>query len=326
MADLPEPLTPADCDLRDFPFMPLDVARLRDSDLASLADPEARWANVMSWAAGWHQVPAASLPDDDAALCRLLGYGRDLKTWAKVRAAGGLHGWMKCADGRLYHPVVAEKAMEAWERKQIQRKRSKAGNDARWGRKAGAGDEPASSEGGVKDAHPGPEHDPKPIPEASTDHPNGMPERSHKDARSIPQGSQGTGTETGIGKREGSEAIASAATDASPPAEAPPPDARTALWREGLPRLQRLTGKPPQAARTLMGRYLRDAGDDCALLSSVLFEAEQLRPADPSPWIAAAIQRRTSGLPRRQPAPTQNRRAWAADPNWGRPMANTIEV
>jgi hypothetical protein len=34
MADI-APLTPSDCDLTDFAFMPLDVARLRDSELAS---------------------------------------------------------------------------------------------------------------------------------------------------------------------------------------------------------------------------------------------------------------------------------------------------
>ena len=116
----PEPLTPPDCDVRSFPYMPLDVARLRDSDLAALPDPEARWANVIGWAASWHQVPAASLPNDDAALARLLGYGRDVAAWAKVRAAGGLRGWLPCSDGRLYHPVVAEKALAAWAKRRKQ--------------------------------------------------------------------------------------------------------------------------------------------------------------------------------------------------------------
>ena len=35
----PEPLVPADVDLRDFPFMPLDVLRLRDSELTMTAIP-----------------------------------------------------------------------------------------------------------------------------------------------------------------------------------------------------------------------------------------------------------------------------------------------
>lgn len=60
------PLVPADVDLRDFAFMPLDVLRLRDSDLASIEDAEAFRCSVLSWCVSWHQVPAASLPDDDA--------------------------------------------------------------------------------------------------------------------------------------------------------------------------------------------------------------------------------------------------------------------
>jgi hypothetical protein len=65
---MPAPLTPPDCDLQDFPFMPLHVARLRDSDLASEEEPEACWYAVLLWAASWHQIPAASLPDNDAVL------------------------------------------------------------------------------------------------------------------------------------------------------------------------------------------------------------------------------------------------------------------
>lgn len=113
---LPAPLTPADCNLQDFAFMPLDVARLRDSDMAAYESPEACWAAVLLWSAAWHQVPAASLPDDDRFLAKAAGYGRVVKEWANVRD-GALHGWVKCADGRLYHPVVAEKALESWRAK-----------------------------------------------------------------------------------------------------------------------------------------------------------------------------------------------------------------
>lgn len=116
MIALPAPLTPADCNLQDFTFMPLDVARLRDSDLAAYQAPEACWAAVLLWAAAWHQVPAASLPDDDRFLAKAAGYGRVVNEWMKVRE-GALHGWIKCADGRLYHPVVAQKAMESWRAK-----------------------------------------------------------------------------------------------------------------------------------------------------------------------------------------------------------------
>lgn len=112
-----KPLTPPDVDLQDFPYMPLDVRRLRDSDLAGLESPEACWAAVLLWSASWHQIPAASLPDDDRVLANLAGYGRVVKEWLRVRD-GALRGWVKCSDGRLYHPVVAEKAVEAWNSKQ----------------------------------------------------------------------------------------------------------------------------------------------------------------------------------------------------------------
>lgn len=116
MTSLPAPLTPADCNLQDFAFMPLDVARLRDSDMAAYQSPESCWAAVLLWSAAWHQVPAASLPDDDRFLAKAAGYGRVVSEWAKVRE-GALHGWVRCADGRLYHPVVAEKALESWKAK-----------------------------------------------------------------------------------------------------------------------------------------------------------------------------------------------------------------
>ncbi|NOV24180.1 DUF1376 domain-containing protein [Cupriavidus necator] len=116
MTDLPEPLTPADCDLRDFQFMPLDVVRLRDSDIAVMVSGEEFRSAVMLWCAAWHQVPAGSLPNDDRSLASLAGYGRAVGEWLKIKE-GALRGWIKCADERLYHPVVCEKARESWDSK-----------------------------------------------------------------------------------------------------------------------------------------------------------------------------------------------------------------
>lgn len=131
VAPLPDPPVPADVDLRDFAFMPLDVLRLRDSELACVEDAEVFRCAVLSWCVAWHQVPAGSLPDDDAVLARLLGFGRDVTGWRRVRAAGGMRGWTLCADGRLYHDVVAEKARDAWAAKQAQRARTEAARKAR---------------------------------------------------------------------------------------------------------------------------------------------------------------------------------------------------
>ncbi len=125
-----QPLTPAGLDLRDFPYMPLDVVRLRDSDLAILSSGEGFRAAVMLWCAAWHQVPAASLPNDDRLLANLAGFGRDIKGWKAVRDEA-LRGFIECNDGRLYHRVIAEKAIEAMDAKEKQRLRTQAAAEAR---------------------------------------------------------------------------------------------------------------------------------------------------------------------------------------------------
>lgn len=125
MSALPEPFVPPDLDLRDFPNMPLDVVRLRDSDLAVVASAEAFRAAVLLWCAAWHQMPASSLPDDDRLLANLAGYGRDLKSWKAVRESA-LRGFIKCDDGRLYHPVIGDMALKAEEKRRGNSRRTAA--------------------------------------------------------------------------------------------------------------------------------------------------------------------------------------------------------
>lgn len=127
---LPAPLVPADVDLRDFPFVQIDVARLFNSQFHARATDTEWRAGVTLWLKAAHQVPAGSLPDDDIALARLAELGRDLKTWRKIKEMA-LYGWIKCSDGLLYHPVVAEKALHAWGKKQAQRQRTEAARNAR---------------------------------------------------------------------------------------------------------------------------------------------------------------------------------------------------
>ena len=143
---LPAPPVPEDCDLRGFGFMPLDVQRLRDSELAVSATGDEFRAAVMLWCAAWHQVPAGSVPDDDRTLSVLTGYGRTTTEWLKVKA-GAMRGFYKCSDGRMYHPIVAEKAAEAWRERQEYRVRkeqrvaaAKAAADAKWGKQPGNAD------------------------------------------------------------------------------------------------------------------------------------------------------------------------------------------
>lgn len=128
----PDPFVATDVILRDFPFFPLDIERLFNSRFHAIAS-DAEWrAGVTLWLKSYHQVPAGSLPNDDIELTRLAEFGKNLKNFLKVKRVA-LHGWIECADGRLYHRTVAEKVNEAWTRKQQQREGARKGNAKRWG-------------------------------------------------------------------------------------------------------------------------------------------------------------------------------------------------
>jgi hypothetical protein len=132
---LPEPPVPPEVDLTDFEFMPLDVHRLLKSRtwIEAADNPRVGHALVCLWAESWHQIPASSLPDSDRVLARFAMC--DAETWARIRDEV-LRGWIKCADGLLYHPVVAEKALEAWERRLTASKKGQLGAARRWAKEA----------------------------------------------------------------------------------------------------------------------------------------------------------------------------------------------
>lgn len=114
MTELPDPLVPPDVDLRGFSGFMLDVNRLLASELVALGTPEECWAAVMLWCRAWQQSPAGSLPDDDRILSAFSGAGT---RWKKVRDMA-MRGFIKCSDGRLYHPVLCEEVVSAWRRRQ----------------------------------------------------------------------------------------------------------------------------------------------------------------------------------------------------------------
>ena len=116
--------------LKDFAYMPLDVVRLRDADVTCIATGDEFRAAVLLWCASWHQQPAASLPNDDRVLSNMAGFGRDVESWKRVKDMA-LRGFVECSDGRLYHPVIAEKAIESWNKKKAQRDRTAAATAAR---------------------------------------------------------------------------------------------------------------------------------------------------------------------------------------------------
>ncbi len=141
MMERPRPFVPEEVDLRSYVFMPLEVGRLRDSDTAASVSGEAFRAAVLLWCAAWHQLPAASLPDNDGALARLAGFGRHVDDWRAVREEA-LRGFTLCSDGRLYHSTLAEIALGAWNDKKRKHARTAAATEARQaGRKAALGED-----------------------------------------------------------------------------------------------------------------------------------------------------------------------------------------
>jgi hypothetical protein len=128
MSDLPEPLSPPDCDLRGYEYMPLFGQKLFGSAFYTLAltNPRAGLAGQKLWWEAWQQRPAGSLPADDATLCRMADFGTDMKAWLKAKDIA-LHGFILCSDGRLYHALLSEAAILAHKRRLRDRTRK-----ARW--------------------------------------------------------------------------------------------------------------------------------------------------------------------------------------------------
>lgn len=129
MTVLPEPLTPADCNLRGLPFMPMMVAQVMQSETFALSSGEEFKAAFTLWCASWLEVPAASLPADD----RMLAFLSRAKSWKKVKSMA-LRGWILCSDGRLYHKVIAEQAVDAWDKRTVYRDKEdgKSERQRRW--------------------------------------------------------------------------------------------------------------------------------------------------------------------------------------------------
>lgn len=280
MTDLPEPLTPADCDLRDFQFMPIDIVRLFGSRFHAVAT-DAEWrAGITLWLKSFHQVPAASIPDDEVELARLAEFGRDLKSWRKVRSVA-LHGWVKCNDGRFYHPVVAEKAAEAYRKKEFYRDRSKKANAKRWGNKDNS-DEHEQGEG--LQAHGGSNAQGN-----ASGRQKGSQKDSIKDASSNPSASQGTvkgqGEYTvpdGTGGADENSTGNKPLPDHAPPGSQGEDDPNRALWLNGVAILG-------ETARPQIARWIKTHGAE--IVAEAFERTLVAKPERPAGYIQSILTR-----------------------------------
>ena len=111
----PDPLVPAEVDLRDFGYMPLDVRRLLTSEtwIEAAEDPRLGHALVSLWFESWHQVPAASVPNNDTVLFRF-SMCPSPDEWGRIRERA-LRGW-SAQTGGFITPLLPKSSF-AWQDK-----------------------------------------------------------------------------------------------------------------------------------------------------------------------------------------------------------------
>lgn len=237
--------------------MPLDVVRLMDSDLFALSTGDEFKAAVAAWCKCWLQLPAGSLPDDDRVLAHLTGTGTK---WRKLRTMA-LRGFVKCTDGRLYHPVVCEKVLEAWQMRLRQRERSARGNAKRWG-ETSRGDPRGDPRG---DASRDPQGKNSPSPEDVSHHRKG----------------QGQGQ----GQYSDPNGSAHSANGRDDPAKT--------MFDTGV-RVLTNRGISERQARAVLGKCRSELHDDGKLLN-ILLTVERENPVEPLAYLSKAVSKAASG-------------------------------
>lgn len=276
MSDLPEPLTPPECDLRDFPFMPLDIQRLRRSKawLKAKRNPALAFYMINLWTASWHDVPTGSLEDDDDVLADLALC--DPIKWDKLRPSV-LHGWIKCNDGRLYNPTVAEKALEAWEAKLDQRWRTECARIKKHNERHNMSLPRHTFEEWVSLGCPQGQRLPVP---------SDKPVTGEGQDGETPSKREGEGQREGQGQGYINNPVPNG-TDAG--ASLPGMSAKEAIFHVAVPWLVE-RGVPDKNARSLLGGAVKQLGDEGAW--TLAQECMKEAPLAPAGWIAAAINAR----------------------------------
>lgn len=272
----PAPLTPPDCDLRDFQYMELDVRRLRDSEFSAAVSGDAFRAGVLLWCAAWHQVPAASLPDNDTELANLAGYGRVVREWKRVREEA-LNGFVKCSDGRLYHAVIAEKALAAYAAKE---RHAYARFLDRMRKENKAREKEGKTQFGI------PSHEQW----KSGAYPHGIPPPTPPEVApisgQIPPENALRGNREGTEQRGNGEGTTSSVPDGTGGGAAKPPADMTKdeLWTAGKSLLMD-AGLPKAQCGSFVGKLVKDYGDQ--IVVEAVRAAVVTRPADPVEYLKA---------------------------------------
>ena len=302
--NLPEPMTPVECNLRGLPWMPLETARLLDSDLFLLSTGDEFKAAVTLWCKSWNQIPGGSLPSDERLLEALSGS----KCWKKVRTMA-LRGWIRCSDGRLYHPVIAALAMQAWGGRQvhIEGADAKKTRQQRWReqlkelaatlRDAGVTPPANASKAELErlialhvDGNVDTQASTKVSHVSSTRDAHEMANKS----KCKGQGELIPSVPNGTGDQESPPVPSAPEPTLQPPlveAKSPQDMAKDELWRAGKSLLEQ-AGMPKAQCGSFVGKLVKDYGD--AVVVEAVRAAVVARPADPVSYLKATCQGRNA--------------------------------
>jgi uncharacterized protein DUF1376 len=127
LGGLPDPLIDADADIGGMEGFLLRTGKLMASELWVLSTGEEFKAAMALWMRSWHQSPPGSLPSDDRTLAAFSGAG---SRWPKVREMA-MRGFVKCSDGKFYHPTLCDEAKRAARSKIDRHERTRAATEAR---------------------------------------------------------------------------------------------------------------------------------------------------------------------------------------------------
>jgi hypothetical protein len=165
-----------------------------------------------------------------------------------------LHNWVECSDGRLYHPVVAEVVNTAWVRKRKASIKGMAGAAAKWR-------DHKSQKLNDKNASAMAQAMPAPMP---------------NDGKGQGQGQgQGDSSVTNVtGKANGHDLLKT-------------------MFDAGVELLTK-TGTPARQARSLVGKWRKQLGDDGKLMALIVGARNAVEPVA---YVTAALKRGQKSKP-----------------------------
>ena len=125
-SSVPEP--PYSADTKANGYRPeFDLPRIQQSRTWLLADNEVRPWLLMLWLHSWGNFPCGSWEDDDELIAASIGCKPEFFVGHKRQL---MRGWVRHADGRLYHPFITAQVIEMKSKRRYEADRKKRQRDA----------------------------------------------------------------------------------------------------------------------------------------------------------------------------------------------------